>query len=101
MGEPIKHSHSLWTLPGLYRFLRRLYRRLSVGPRTIFVKDQSFSVTDNLHAALTQLRGEEHALPFWIDQICINQCDLDEKANQVGLMTSVYDQAARTPICSA
>lgn len=31
-------------------------------------------------------------------QICINQCDMDEKSNQVGLMVSICDQAAETLI---
>jgi Heterokaryon incompatibility protein (HET) len=35
---------------------------------------------------------------FWIDQICINQGDVEEKGNQVKLMASIYKRAIRTLI---
>lgn len=34
-------------------------------------------------------------LTLWIDQLCINQSDSDEKAVQVGLMSQIYSRAER------
>jgi hypothetical protein len=98
-GEPIKRANqALWTLSGLYQVLRELYRRLFQPPAMILVNNQPFKITDNLRSALVQLQSEEHTLPIWVDQICINQDDREEKASQVGLMTAIYDQSQRTYI---
>lgn len=40
-----------------------------------------------------QLHSDEDAL-IWIDGICINQQDLDEKASQVAMMGDIYQNAA-------
>lgn len=49
-------------------------------------------ITKNLFQALKRFRytGE---LVFWIDQICINQADFDERRFQVSLMGRIYKQA--------
>ncbi|PSR83424.1 heterokaryon incompatibility protein-domain-containing protein [Coniella lustricola] len=54
-------------------------------------------LTANLHTALQDLRDAAHIQPktFWIDQICINQDDIDEKSNQVAKMSKVYSSASR------
>jgi hypothetical protein len=35
---------------------------------------------------------------FWIDQICINQTDLDERSHQVNLMQDIYSRAKCTVV---
>ncbi|KAL9040006.1 MAG: hypothetical protein Q9180_002182 [Flavoplaca navasiana] len=35
---------------------------------------------------------------FWIDQLCINQNDKDEKNHQVGMMTEIFSQAKITNV---
>jgi hypothetical protein len=35
---------------------------------------------------------------MWIDQICINQTDIEERDNQVLLMADIYKNAAATQI---
>jgi hypothetical protein len=52
-----------------------------------------FHVTHNLHCALKALRKESETRVFWIDQICINQADDEEKGFQVQLMKEIYTQA--------
>lgn len=49
-----------------------------------------FSVTQNLAAALRCIRKTDSERIVWIDAICINQKDLDEKAHQVGRMRDIY-----------
>ena len=57
----------------------------------------SFRVRPNLHAALNQLRLSDRPRRLWIDAICINQDDNDEKNAQVSLMADVYSRA--TSVC--
>ncbi|KAM0233138.1 hypothetical protein ACHAP5_010493 [Fusarium lateritium] len=48
----------------------------------------------------------DHTPPFepliefiWIDSVCINQADADERSAQVALMGTIYSQSLRTIIC--
>ncbi|KAE9365706.1 hypothetical protein N431DRAFT_287711, partial [Stipitochalara longipes BDJ] len=63
---------------------------------TTLVNGKSFSVTKNLGHALGSVFPllEEHDMYLWVDAICINQEDLDEKAIQIGLMKLIYDNAS-------
>lgn len=54
-----------------------------------------FEVTPNLGAALRYLRSPREDRVVWIDAICINQSDMDERAAQVRMMSSVYSGATR------
>ena len=69
---------------------------------TILVNGQEFSVTVNLAAALQKLGGyweiahkERGSPPFriWIDALCINQKDTEEKVRQIELMGYIYYHA--------
>lgn len=57
-----------------------------------------FSVRQNLHDFLVQFRKEQNEAWLWIDQICINQEDLEEKSHQVIQMAQVYSQAVQVNI---
>ncbi len=52
-----------------------------------------FPVTSNLLAALRCLRNKSHSLHIWIDQICINQDDLNERSHQVSIMQHIFSKA--------
>ncbi|GIZ41624.1 hypothetical protein CKM354_000492300 [Cercospora kikuchii] len=58
------------------------------------------AVTVNLEAALRQFRAdaEGKAVVIWIDAICINQQDVDERNSQVTLMQGVYTKATNVRI---
>jgi len=61
----------------------------------IVVNGCSFLVTENLFAALMQLRPTSQDLLLWIDAVCINQGSADnEKSDQVREMRSVYECAS-------
>ncbi|KAF5635976.1 heterokaryon incompatibility protein [Fusarium sp. NRRL 52700] len=49
----------------------------------------------NLHQALTQLRSNGVVEWLWIDSLCIQQKNLDEKSYQVGLMGTIFGNAVR------
>ena len=55
-----------------------------------------FHTTRNLDIALRRLRQTDAAIMLWIDQICINQDDLNEKSQQVILMSKIYQRAWST-----
>lgn len=47
----------------------------------------------SLHSALVHLRYSDKPRTIWADAICINQSDMDEVANQVGMMGRIYSSA--------
>lgn len=70
-----------------------------VGPpakgtmRTVVCNGMALDVHQNLYNALLQLRELRRPLPIWVDAICINQDDDDEKTAQVRMMGEIFGQA--------
>ncbi|KAI0419301.1 heterokaryon incompatibility protein-domain-containing protein [Xylaria grammica] len=63
--------------------------------RLIFCNGKPFPVTQSLESALRHLRRRKDDRVLWIDAICINQEDVDERAHQVNLMRHIYQNAHR------
>lgn len=65
--------------------------------KTIFINGSPFEVGLSLHEALQSLRTsfevKSRGLKIWIDAICINQDDLDERATEVQKMELIYTEA--------
>lgn len=57
-----------------------------------------FRCTAHLEKALRAIRNEEHGIHLWIDALCINQGDLDERAHQISLMADIYGRAMKVGI---
>ncbi|KAE9367526.1 hypothetical protein N431DRAFT_444660 [Stipitochalara longipes BDJ] len=55
---------------------------------------QALSLTRNGHDALRHLRDRLGPFTIWIDAICIDQTNHEEKLNQVRLMGSIYSKAS-------
>ena len=70
----------------------------SANLRSITCNGSRLSLTANLESALQHLRDRKEIVTYWIDQICINQDDLDERGHQVGLMPRIYSQARQVKI---
>jgi hypothetical protein len=99
-------------LPGDKDSLIRCDRRvvsLSAGPRyealsyvwgnltdlvDIELSGRVFGVTRNLYIALCRLRLLSNVRTVWIDQLCIEQNDYEEKSTQVRLMRQIYSQCS-------
>jgi hypothetical protein len=64
-------------------------------PRTVSVNERELGVTQNLLAALHRLRNRQFSRIIWVDAICINQNDIQEKEHQIGFMAVVYAKASR------
>jgi hypothetical protein len=62
---------------------------------TIQIGQEHLKITANLHVALLHLRDSDIARTFWIDAICINQADYEEKSRQIRLMAIIYGKASR------
>lgn len=55
-------------------------------------------VKPNLHKALRHFRRKDMPIALWVDAICINQPDEEEKKLQVTMMAQLYTQADRVCI---
>jgi hypothetical protein len=64
----------------------------------IVVQGSSFQATKNLVAAMRRLRSSKHPLTVWIDAICIDQKNLDEKTQQITIMSSIYKSASEVAV---
>jgi len=60
---------------------------------TISVNGKTMSITQNLNRALKAITSSGESRTLWIDQICIDQNNLEEKARQIPLMNSIYSRA--------
>jgi hypothetical protein len=60
----------------------------------IIVNDGYLEVSEHLHDALRFIAPFTSRL-LWIDAICINQADLAERAEQVGIMGRIFSHAER------
>ncbi|MCJ1264737.1 hypothetical protein MMC22_004612 [Lobaria immixta] len=61
--------------------------------RLINLNGHSYLVADTVFNALRELRLPDRDRRLWIDAICVNQGNLAEKSQQVGLMGSIYETA--------
>lgn len=68
------------------------------NPVEIICNTEVVSVTQNLSGALRRLRQADNTRRVWIDALCINQKDLDERAQQVSFMREIYSRAKRVVI---
>lgn len=71
------------------------------GPETpqhqILLNSNTFSVRENLHGFFQIANIDENAL-FWIDQICIDQSNSQERGHQVGFMREIYKNASEVVV---
>jgi hypothetical protein len=56
----------------------------------IIIEQKPFYTTENVQKILTHLRRLDGPCIVWIDQICIDQTNLEEKGHQVRLMQDIY-----------
>ncbi len=60
--------------------------------------DAVVKITPNVDALLRRLRKRHRPRNLWVDAICLNQADNDEKAVQVPLMGEIYNQAIKVVV---
>jgi len=64
----------------------------------IAIAGGSVNVTSNGHAALLELSKDGQYSYIWIDAICIDQSNNEEKGVQVAMMSEVYSKAERVVV---
>ncbi|KAI0528298.1 HET-domain-containing protein [Xylaria bambusicola] len=57
--------------------------------------DNAIPITKNLYSLLRSLRLPHKGRSLWVDALCINQSDHEEKKVQLALMKRVYQQAEK------
>jgi len=57
---------------------------------TVTVDAMEVHATVNLIVALRRIRHGDRNTVLWVDAICINQNNMEEKASQVGMMGDIY-----------
>ena len=60
-----------------------------------YITDQEIQVRPNLVAALKHLRSSENVCQLWVDALCIDQGNTEERNHQVGLMNAIYSKSRR------
>jgi hypothetical protein len=63
--------------------------------RSIFVDGGRLDITKSAYDIIHRRQSAWHDQLIWIDQVCINQDDNDEKASQVQMMEQIYKSAIR------
>lgn len=61
--------------------------------KSITINGRKLDVTKNLYMALWHLRFPVEDRVLWIDTICIDQTNKDERSHQVRQMANIYNQA--------
>ena len=67
-------------------------------PRSIQISNGKIQITQSLYSALMRLRRPNRSRLLWIDALCINQNDLEEKVQQILMMSRIYSAAKRVLI---
>ncbi|KAF6809413.1 ankyrin and het domain protein [Colletotrichum plurivorum] len=65
-------------------------------PRRIAIAGAEAAIAENLFHCLRRLRFQDRPRLLWVDALCINQSDNEEKQSQVLLLHGVYVGARRT-----
>jgi hypothetical protein len=64
----------------------------------VFIGTDILNLRHNLNEALLHLRYQDKSRVFWIDAICVNQEDLEERSRQVERMSDIYKLAERVVV---
>lgn len=89
-----------YTLKTLSLNDRPIYKALSYtwgdinSKKSLILNGAICLITKNLDIALQHLQHEDSPEPLWVDSLCINQEDKDEKSEQVQRMKSIYESAS-------
>ena len=59
----------------------------------ILINNLPVDITVNLYLALRRLRYATRPIVIWVDALCINQDDIQERNSQVALMGKIYSSA--------
>ncbi|KAI0973684.1 heterokaryon incompatibility protein-domain-containing protein [Xylaria arbuscula] len=64
----------------------------------IHIGESVLRIGGNLHSALQNIRRKDRPVRLWVDALCINQQDVNERNHQVQQMRRIYSSALETII---
>ncbi|KAK3942808.1 heterokaryon incompatibility, partial [Diplogelasinospora grovesii] len=64
----------------------------------VLLNGQEYHATTNLRCALEYLRLPDRKRTLWVDALCINQADNDERCREVQRMGDIYSKAERLTV---
>ncbi|KAG9186354.1 hypothetical protein G6011_02910 [Alternaria panax] len=65
----------------------------NTSPIQITCNSHPLLVTPNLHSVLVEYRRRDTNTSLWVDAICINQSNIEERTSQVRMMDQIYSKA--------
>ncbi|KAK8137518.1 hypothetical protein PG984_003011 [Apiospora sp. TS-2023a] len=97
-GDPITGRLRVVSLNRKPRFDCLSYVWGSPDPQTAISLEGggSLSIGPSLRLALSDIRRKWRSIKLWVDALCINQQDEEEKSNQVPMMSDIYRAARLT-----
>ncbi|SPN97351.1 uncharacterized protein DNG_00865 [Cephalotrichum gorgonifer] len=94
--DPLSGSERIVTLDSVtsqYDALSYVWGKPGDGGHTISIGAGNLILLPNLGAALRAFRSNTETRTIWADALCINQQDMHERNEQVGLMAEIYSNA--------
>ncbi|KAK1536468.1 uncharacterized protein CCOS01_01788 [Colletotrichum costaricense] len=88
--------HATLDSPPSYRAVSHRWAATGDEPQIILVDGAPYLVSTSIYDLLVQLRRLRLSQLLWIDSICIDQADAQEKSRQVGLMREIFEEATST-----
>ena len=89
-SDPIRCKWRVVSLNGKpeYKALSYVWGR-SKHSQPIYLNGSPVFITRHLRRALRQLRSDSEAVCLWVDAVCINQSNDEEKTEQVKMMGKI------------
>lgn len=94
-----KTSYERAHVPHWDEQIQEAFKILVNGEHPVYVGEKHFvTVSPGLRDALLSYRHPKEVRTLWVDQICIDQNNLSERAFQVNLMSRIYNLASRVVV---
>ena len=87
--------HTSLQRPPQYTAVSHRWDAIGAPREMILIDGGLFAVSKSIFTLLMAKRSKFHPHYFWIDSICINQSDVEEKGKQVGMMRNIFEEAER------
>ena len=88
--------HTHLRRPPQYVAVSHRWDPVSASQEMILINGGLFPVSSSIYAFLLARRDKFHSEYLWIDSICINQDDKDEKSSQVAMIRHIFEEAEMT-----
>lgn len=103
-GDESEDIHLSFSIHGLdevpeYNAISYTWGELEDNGSVVYIDEEPFPVRNNCHYALWQARLHHPGEYVWIDAICTNQADDEEKSSQVSILGEIFAKATQVMAC--